>query len=69
MQAYNKAYGALLGALVGALFSIAARHGIGDGVQIYGLTALDVKELLTPVITGIGAVVGTYIAPANKPAA
>lgn len=66
MQAYNKAYGALAGAVVGGLFALAARHGIGDGLQIYGLTPADVKELLTPIFVGLGSTIGTYLAPANK---
>lgn len=63
MQAYNKAIGALLGALVGVGFSFAAVHGVGDGSQIYGLTQADVLAILTP----LGAVVSTYLFPANKP--
>lgn len=63
MTPYSKAIGALIGAIVGVLFSVAAVHGLGDGTQIYGLTQADANAILIP----LGAVIATYLAPANKP--
>lgn len=53
---YRKAIGSILGGIVALLVS-------------FGVVPDTMNQLVTPVATVIGSLIGTYLAPANQPKA